>query len=105
MRQKIQLSSQNSSSMELTIHKFKENLDKVSMKSGVALFLYFTMYTSGALQGSILVPIMFQIYVNDMQCGVTRYVNQFADDTKLMKVVKSLDDCQELQGDTGKIYE
>ena len=26
--------------------------------------------TSGVLQGSVLAPIMFQVYVNDMQCGV-----------------------------------
>ena len=48
---------------------------------------------------------MLQIHVNDMQCGVTSYMNLFADDAKLIKVVKSLDDCLELQGDIDKIYE
>ena len=60
---------------------------------------------SGVPQGSVLVPMMFQIYVNDMQCGVTSYMNLFADDTKLMTVVKNTDDCQELQGDINKIDE
>ena len=37
---------------------------------------------SGVPQGTVLAPMMFQIYVNDMQCGVTSYMNLFADDTK-----------------------
>ena len=40
--------------------------------------------TSGVLQGSVLAPIMFQVYVNDMRCSVTSYMNLFADDAKLM---------------------
>ena len=40
--------------------------------------------TSGVLQGSVLAPIMFQVCVNDMQCGMTSYMNLFADDAKLM---------------------
>ena len=59
----------------------------------------------GAPQGSVLAPKMFQIYVDYMQCGVTSYVNLFADDAKLMRVVKNTDDCQELQGDINKINE
>ena len=40
--------------------------------------------TSGVLEGAVLAPIMLQIYINDMQCGMTSYMNMFADDAKLM---------------------
>ena len=61
--------------------------------------------TSGVPQGSVLAPIILQVYVKDMQCGVTSYMNLFADDAKLMRVVKNIDDCRELQGDVDKIDE
>ena len=41
----------------------------------------------------VIATIMFQIYVNNMQCGVTSYMNLFADDAKLMRVVERTDDC------------
>ena len=40
-----------------------------------------------------------------MQSGVTSYMNLFANDTKLMRIVKNTDDCRELQGDIDKIKE
>ena len=46
--------------------------------------------TSGVPQGLVLAPIMFQIYVNDMQYGVTSYMNLFADDAKLMRLLRTL---------------
>ena len=61
--------------------------------------------TSGEVQGSVLAPIMFQVYVNDMLCGVTSYMNMFVDDAKSMRVIKNTDDCWELQGDIDKIDE
>ena len=50
-------------------------------------------------RGSVLAPIMFQVYVNDMQCGVTIYMNPFVDDANLMRVIKNAEDCRELQSD------
>ena len=64
-----------------------------------------SVVTSGVPQGSVLAPIMFQIYVNDMQEGLSSYINLFADDAKLMRVVKSKEDCKELQTDVDKIHE
>ena len=40
-----------------------------------------------------------------MQCGVTSYMNLFADVAKLMIIVTNTDDCRELQGDIEKIDE
>ena len=61
--------------------------------------------TNGVPQESVLALIIFQVYVNDMQCSVTSYRNLFADDDKSMRVIKNADDCQELQGDINKIDE
>ena len=61
--------------------------------------------TSGVPHASVLALIMSQVYVNDMQCDVTSYMNLFADDTKLLKVVKSHDNWLELQRDIDRIYE
>ena len=61
--------------------------------------------TSGVPQGSVLAPIMFQVYMNDIQEGLSSYINLFADDAKIMREIKSLDDCLELQRDIDKIWE
>ena len=61
--------------------------------------------TSGVPQGSVLGPIMFLIYVNDMPVGIDSYMNMFADDTKIMRRVKNMEDCNKLQEDLDRIYE
>ena len=60
---------------------------------------------SGVPQGSVLAPIMFLIYVNDMTEGVSSYISLFADDAKLIRKIRNHKDCEELQNDINKIYE
>ena len=54
---------------------------------------------SGVPQGSALGPILFLIYVNDIPEMVNCSIKMFADDTKLFRTVKSIDDCNILHND------
>ncbi len=60
--------------------------------------------TSGVPQGSVLAPIMFLIYINDMTEGINSYMSLFTDDAKLMREIKNQKDCEELQNDVNKIF-
>ena len=42
-------------------------------------------------QGSVLGPILFLVYINDLEEGVTGSILKFADDTKLFKKLRKLE--------------
>ena len=44
---------------------------------------------SGVPQGSVLVPVMFLVYANDMTKRVNSYMSLFADDAKLLRKIES----------------
>ena len=66
-------------------------------------FLSWADVLSGVPQGSVLGPILFLIYVNDIADLMSNSIRLFADDTKIWKKVTVLEDAEGLQQDLEKL--
>jgi hypothetical protein len=69
---------------------------KVVLRNGVSSW---KPVTSGVPQGSILGPVLFLLYVNDLPDAMSSTAKMFADDTKVYHRISCHDDCLQLQQD------
>ena len=58
---------------------------------------------SGVPQGSVLGPLLFIIYINDMSELINHLCKLFADDSKVIAVIKDYQDSERLQSDLNKL--
>ena len=60
--------------------------------------------TSGVPQGSVLGPVLFLLYINDLPNSLTSKVRLFADDAIIYSEINSISDSQILQQHLDKLY-
>ena len=62
-----------------------------------------TAVHSGVSQGSVLGPLLFLVYINDLEDGVASNIIKFADDTKIFRRVQTRQECRTLQDDLNRL--
>ena len=60
---------------------------------------------SGVPQGSVLGPVLFLIYVNDIVMAIDSTIKLFADDAKVYRAIRSQNDLVSLQTDLNRLFD
>ena len=58
---------------------------------------------SGVPQGSVMGPVLFLIFINDLDTGIYNHILKFADNTKVFGSINNTDDSSKLQDDLNKL--
>ena len=82
---KLQQNSISGSLLNLFQNYLNDRKQRVVLNGS---FSEFTSVESGVPQGSILGPLLFLIYINDLEMNIKSNIKFFADDTMLYSIVK-----------------
>ena len=85
------------------IKKFLENRTQKVAVAGVTSSV--SAVTSGVPQGTVLGPLLFLIYINDLPSTVSSTIGLFSDDTYIYRSIRNIDDCKILQEDLRKLIQ
>ena len=75
-------------------HFLKDRTQRVRVGSEVSEW---EQVKSGVAQGTVLGPVLFLVYINDLSDDLESTMQIFADDTKVYRIINSTDDCEKLQ--------
>ena len=85
------------------IKAFLENREQVVMVNGQKS--YPAKVLSGIPQGSVLGPVLFVLYINDLPDSVLCDILLFADDTKIFRPVRNKEDATQIQNDINRLQD
>ena len=60
---------------------------------------YLASVTSGIPQGTVLAPLLFLCYINDITKDISSNIKLYADDVLIYNIINSKEDCVKLQKD------